>query len=158
MSRSSYECDCSSVPDASPFQIEECESPESEACEEGQLQSDYAFCTNGGKCISMIRHGEPHSGCLCNEEFEGRHCQYRRGEAPHFELKLAYKEKEQSPLVNFLLVVGMGVIAIVFLIVVKKSKQEKEVVVEADAEPSVSLSKEETEDEVEKEVSKGEMA
>jgi hypothetical protein len=77
------------ISDASPFQIAECESPESEHCERGQPTSDYAFCTNGGKCKSLIWHGEPHAGCICNPEFEGRHCQYREGTAPEEELDIA---------------------------------------------------------------------
>jgi hypothetical protein len=87
--RTNYQCSCDNISDASPFQIAECESPESEHCERGQPTSDYAFCTNGGKCKSLIWHGEPHAGCICNPEFEGRHCQYREGTAPEEELDIA---------------------------------------------------------------------
>jgi hypothetical protein len=92
--RSEYQCDCSTVSEASPFQIKECESPESEACVQGQETSDYAFCTNGGKCKNQIQYGEPHAGCTCPDEFEGRHCQYRKGTAPDSELKFAFEEEE----------------------------------------------------------------
>ena len=93
-SRSEYECDCSTVPDASPFQIQECESPEADSCEKGAQTSDYAFCTNGGKCITQVQFGEPHAGCRCPNEFEGRHCQYRKGTAPDAELKFAFAQQE----------------------------------------------------------------
>ncbi|KAL3910405.1 MAG: hypothetical protein SGILL_007703 [Bacillariaceae sp.] len=87
-----YRCDCGddSVPAAlTPFQIEQCENPQSEHCEEGQQLSDYAFCTNGGSCVSIVRRGEPHAGCHCPRDFEGRHCQYRKGTAPAYELHYA---------------------------------------------------------------------
>ena len=141
--KSSYECDCSSV-EASQFQIEECENPESEVCEEGQLQSEYAFCTNGGKCIAMIRHGEPHSGCICDEEFEGRHCQYRKGEAPDVELKLAYEENRSNISIGlkfFITIVSLGVILIFGASFFKKTekKNEKEWLEPTDALSDVDL-------------------
>jgi EGF-like domain len=91
-----YKCDCSAVPDASPFQIAQCENPKSQVCEEGQQTSDYAFCTNSGTCVATIRQGMPHAGCHCGDEFEGRHCQYRKGTAPTFELQLAYQEEKND--------------------------------------------------------------
>lgn len=103
--RSQYECDCSTIPDASPFQLKECESPESESCVSGQQTSDYSFCTNSGKCISQIQFGEPHAGCRCTDEFEGRHCQYRKGTAPDSELKYAFEEQEHHMEGFFLFVI-----------------------------------------------------
>jgi hypothetical protein len=91
---SQYQCDCFTMPEASPFQIDQCEAPESEACIAGTSSSpvfvsDYAFCTNGGKCLKKVSTGEPHAGCRCPSEFEGRHCQYRKGTAPPAELKIS---------------------------------------------------------------------
>ncbi|KAL3901465.1 MAG: hypothetical protein SGARI_006065, partial [Bacillariaceae sp.] len=50
--RPEYSCNCEGVvaPSATPFQIQECENPQSQHCEEGQALSEYAFCTNGGTC------------------------------------------------------------------------------------------------------------
>lgn len=91
---SEYSCSCdddaSDVSD--PFEIRQCETPESQHCEEGRsTPSEYAFCTNGGTCLAMVRHGERHAGCHCPTDFEGRHCQYRKGTAPAYELS------QQSP-------------------------------------------------------------
>lgn len=111
--RSQYQCNCSTVPDASPFQIDECQAPESEACVEGEDTSDYAFCTNGGKCIKKIQYGEPHAGCRCPDEFEGRHCQYRKGTAPDAEIKIAFEEKEHH-IEGFIIFLIVLVVAVAF--------------------------------------------
>ena len=88
-----YICDCQHLSGASQFQIDECENPDSQVCEVGQSSSLYAFCTNGGKCKEMIHNGAPHAGCICTDDFEGRHCQYRKGTAPESELQAAYVEE-----------------------------------------------------------------
>ena len=115
-----YKCDCSSststatsTSEESPFQITECENPQSEVCEEGQLTSQYAFCTNGGTCVATIRQGMPHAGCHCPDGFEGRHCQYLKGTAPDYELKLAYQEEKNDldPIIKlWITLVCLGVI------------------------------------------------
>jgi hypothetical protein len=76
----------------------------------GQDTSDYAFCTNGGKCMSQIQYGEPHAGCRCPDDFEGRHCQYRQGTAPDSELKFSFAEEEHhmEGFVIFLIVLIVG--------------------------------------------------
>ena len=115
---SQYQCDCSTIPEASPFQIDQCEAPESEACIAGTSSSpvfvsDYAFCTNGGKCLKKVSTGEPHAGCRCPSEFEGRHCQYRKGTAPPAELKISFAEEEhhvEGFLLFFILVIVGGVV------------------------------------------------
>lgn len=125
-SRSQYQCDCSTVSEASPFQIKECESPQSEACVKGQKTSDYSFCTNGGKCISQIQSGEPHSGCNCHAEFEGRHCQYRKGTAPDAELKFAFETQEHSTerFFVFLIVLVVGCVVGGFGYIIYDRKRE----------------------------------
>jgi hypothetical protein len=148
------------MPDVSPFQIAQCESPESQVCEEGQATSDYAFCTNGGKCIALIRHGEPHSGCQCTDEFEGRHCQYRKGTAPDEELKLAYAEERNnvSGVVFFLIVVvALGVVGMFAFTLFKNmnGKEKEQVRVESSL---TDLKLQESVDDAEKEVSRGQMA
>jgi hypothetical protein len=73
----------------------QCEYTSELSCEVGNPDSNYAFCVNGGTCLRMTRAGKPHRGCLCGEDHEGRHCQYRIGTAPASEL--AYL-KEQAAL------------------------------------------------------------
>ena len=115
---SQYQCDCTTIPDASPFQIDQCEAPDSEACIAGTSSSpvfvsDYAFCTNGGKCIKKVQAGEPHAGCRCPSDFEGRHCQYRKGTAPLAELKISLAENEhhvEGVLLFFIILIVGGVL------------------------------------------------
>eukprot|EP00529_Nitzschia_sp_RCC80_P026247 CAMPEP_0113475008 /NCGR_PEP_ID=MMETSP0014_2-20120614/18892_1 /TAXON_ID=2857 /ORGANISM="Nitzschia sp." /LENGTH=348 /DNA_ID=CAMNT_0000367901 /DNA_START=144 /DNA_END=1190 /DNA_ORIENTATION=+ /assembly_acc=CAM_ASM_000159 len=119
-----YKCDCStSTATESPFQITECENPQSQVCEEGQLTSQYAFCTNGGTCVATIRQGMPHAGCHCGNDFEGRHCQYLKGAAPDYELKLAYQEEKNDldPIIKlWITLVCLGVITAFTLVVYRR--------------------------------------
>jgi hypothetical protein len=97
-----WSCDCQAAADssaASPMIVAgfQCEYVSQRSCEVGNLVSDYAFCVNGGTCLRMTREGKPHRGCLCGEEHEGRHCQYKKGTAPTSEL--AYM-KEQEAILN----------------------------------------------------------
>jgi hypothetical protein len=97
----SYSCDCKAVPKSTTFQIEQCEHPANEVCEEGQSISEYAFCTNGGTCIEVRAQGQPHAGCKCPTDFEGRHCQYRKGTAPAYELQFSERQtKGIDPLIK----------------------------------------------------------
>lgn len=118
-----YKCDCSGVPNTSPFQMAECENPESQVCEDGQSVSQYAFCTNGGTCVAQVRQGMPHAGCHCGNDFEGRHCQYRKGTAPKYELQLAYQEEKNnlSPIVKlWIALVCLGAFAVFALVVYRR--------------------------------------
>jgi hypothetical protein len=72
----------------------QCEFVSQRSCEVGNPNSDYAFCVNGGTCLRMTREGEPHRGCLCGKEHEGRHCQFKEGTAP--ESELAYMKKQND--------------------------------------------------------------
>lgn len=85
-----YTCDCEAMNDASPFVIQQCENPVDDVCEIGVKLSHYAFCTNAGKCLEKVTTGRAHPGCQCTKEFEGRHCQYRKGTAPPAELLLVW--------------------------------------------------------------------
>ncbi|KAL3939978.1 MAG: hypothetical protein SGBAC_005404 [Bacillariaceae sp.] len=86
-----YGCDCELMDNnPSPFVIEQCENPVDEVCEIGVKLSQYAFCTNSGKCLELIETGMAHPGCDCGKEFEGRHCQYAAGTAPLAELMLVW--------------------------------------------------------------------
>jgi hypothetical protein len=98
-----YVCDCESIPDGTPFVIEQCENPVDDVCERGVEFSDYAFCTNSGSCRDSVESGEPHPGCKCPSEFEGRHCQYREGTAPPEELLLVWNDEpsDEDPLEDF---------------------------------------------------------
>ena len=46
-------------------QIQDCMTRDTEVCEEGQSVSTYAFCTNGGRCVTHVPKGRPHPGCRC---------------------------------------------------------------------------------------------
>jgi len=46
-------------------QIQDCMNRDTEVCEEDQSVSTYAFCTNGGRCVTHVPKGHPHPGCRC---------------------------------------------------------------------------------------------
>ena len=91
-----YECDCSQMPNGTPFEIAQCENPVEDVCEKGLTLSEHAFCTNAGTCIRRVEIGEQHPGCICTDQYEGRHCQYRKGEAPEAELALVQKDLKKG--------------------------------------------------------------
>ena len=98
-----YMCDCSTAYGISFVEGTQCEHPQSEVCEidaetsKRKMNSEYAFCTNGGKCKKKVKSGENHGGCICDHtNFEGRHCQYEKGTAPFEELNYVYKQDPQA--------------------------------------------------------------
>lgn len=82
-----YWCDCrTATGNAKAYAGHQCEFPHKESCELGAQESSYAFCVNDGSCARQVKSGEPHPGCFCGEKYEGQHCQYKKGDAPSFEL------------------------------------------------------------------------
>jgi hypothetical protein len=87
-----WRCNCqsaavpSAVASAKIVAGHQCEFVSQRSCEVGNPDSSYAFCVNGGSCLRMTREGQPHKGCLCNSDYEGRHCQYQTGTMPASEL------------------------------------------------------------------------
>jgi hypothetical protein len=96
-----YQCDCTQIPDATPFKIDQCKNPIDDICEKGVKVSEHAFCTNDGICRSMVEQGEQHPGCECPEEYEGRHCQYAAGSAPPEELLLVWNEESDATMLMY---------------------------------------------------------
>lgn len=88
-----WRCDCTiavgSASDPTQHAGAQCEFPSTQSCFVGGAPSTYAFCVNGGDCVQKIIRGEPHPGCINCRGFEGRHCQYKEGEAPKEELMAA---------------------------------------------------------------------
>lgn len=85
-----WRCDCRyAVGAAAAYAGIQCEFPSTQSCLLGGASSDYAFCVNGGDCVTGIIDGEPHPGCNNCPGFEGRHCQYVKGTAPPEELEAA---------------------------------------------------------------------
>lgn len=95
-----WRCDCTTAigSAASPMQHAgaQCEFQATQSCLIGGIDSNYAFCVNGGDCVRKIARGDEHPGCVNCPGFEGRHCQYREGEAPVAELKAARKDVEDE--------------------------------------------------------------
>lgn len=82
-----YYCDCKTAYDYSSFAGQMCEAPATQVCEYGVSVSKSAFCTNGGKCNSVVvkdSTGEEvtHPGCKCPDGFVGDHCEYLKGTEP----------------------------------------------------------------------------
>ena len=95
-----WRCDCSTAIGSAlnPVQHEgaQCEFPATQSCLAGGIDSDYAFCVNGGDCVRKIIRGEEHPGCVNCGDYEGRHCQYKKGEAPPEELLAARKDIQEE--------------------------------------------------------------
>uniref|UniRef100_A0A7S1ZN06 EGF-like domain-containing protein n=1 Tax=Ditylum brightwellii TaxID=49249 RepID=A0A7S1ZN06_9STRA len=69
-----YGCDCSTsdISVAGMF----CEHIAEEFCVKGQESGfSQSFCTNGGKCKSVVEGDETHPGCTCPANFDGDHCE-----------------------------------------------------------------------------------
>ncbi|GAX19995.1 hypothetical protein FisN_1Lh531 [Fistulifera solaris] len=78
-----FKCDCSSAKaSGSLFAGGFCEMESTEYCTVDRMRPDLglgqdAFCTNKGKCLQYVEHGESHPGCECPKGFYGDHCEYR---------------------------------------------------------------------------------
>jgi len=70
-----YYCGCSPAgadgPDSTAARM--CQHADIEFCKIGVAHS---FCANGGKCTMDSGEGE-HTGCLCPENYAGRHCELK---------------------------------------------------------------------------------
>jgi hypothetical protein len=115
----------------SPFEITQSESSKLQVCQEGQATIGYYFCTSGGKCIALNRHGESHFRYQCTDEFIAV-------TANMAELNLAYSEKRNnvSGVVFFIVVMAVGVVGIVVFTFFKNmnGKENEQVQVESDFE------------------------
>lgn len=104
-----WRCDCRhSYGDAAIYAGHQCEYPLEVSCENGKSTSTYAFCVNDGACLAVVEAGEPHPGCKCPTDFEGRHCQYAAGTAPPQELVYSPSASTKH---------GMSGIALFFIVV-----------------------------------------
>lgn len=92
-----WRCDCTTaVGHAKAYAGIQCEFPSTRSCLVGRTESDYAFCANGGDCLTYVLEGEDHPGCKNCPGFEGRHCQYVEGTAPPEERAAAHATIEQD--------------------------------------------------------------
>ena len=124
-----YHCDCSAAFDRSSFAGIQCEYAATKICEKSVSVSNYAFCTNGGECLDLVSRGQPHAGCKCGPDFEGRHCQYLKGTAPPEELELVNVDEGagmSSVAVFFMVVVSLGAVGILAFLVYKRRTAGKE--------------------------------
>jgi len=96
----------------------QCEFASQVSCELGSADSNYAFCTNGGTCLRMVRAGKPHRGCFCGAAHEGRHCQYKAGTAPAQELAYLREQERADEADEGLSGVGTTFIVLVALVAV----------------------------------------
>jgi hypothetical protein len=83
-----FGCDCSKArhPDHK-FAGASCEYVSNEFCTVDETKplkgvGEDAFCTNGGKCLDKVEHGEPHPGCQCEGGFGGENCEIKSGAHP----------------------------------------------------------------------------
>jgi len=47
--------------------------------DEAEDQVADQFCVNGGVCVAFVRAGDSHPGCICDESWEGKHCEFAHG-------------------------------------------------------------------------------
>lgn len=75
-----WSCDCmEATVEGKPYVGTECEIPHQTSCETGIPVSSKSFCVNDGSCVSMIAGNETHQGCSCVGDWEGDHCEYKKG-------------------------------------------------------------------------------
>eukprot|EP00578_Thalassiosira_sp_NH16_P016220 CAMPEP_0181126876 /NCGR_PEP_ID=MMETSP1071-20121207/27879_1 /TAXON_ID=35127 /ORGANISM="Thalassiosira sp., Strain NH16" /LENGTH=290 /DNA_ID=CAMNT_0023212539 /DNA_START=15 /DNA_END=887 /DNA_ORIENTATION=+ len=76
-------CSCSkAVVDGNPYAGLACEFGATKSCMTLGSSSKHSFCTNGGDCRDIVNDNEQHRDCICEEGFEGSHCEYVAGSAP----------------------------------------------------------------------------
>jgi len=79
-----YECDCSKADENDGrYAGKYCQYRATSFCTvDGRKSKNDAFCTNDGVCRDYVKHGEPHPGCVCDDAFEGDHCEVLVGSDP----------------------------------------------------------------------------
>ena len=164
-SHDTYRCDCSAAYAQSTMAGLQCEHPTAQVCDEGATTTDYALCINGGQCVHIVRLGQPHFGCQCLPEFEGRHCQYPKGQAPQAELQLTYNYAQNTSheggISKFVIVIIVLGIVVGFGLILYRKYQKKRMEkweTEVSATESDSINEEEEEEKAFEGLPKGQMA
>jgi hypothetical protein len=67
-----------------PFAGLTCEYGATKSCMTLGSDSKHSFCTNGGECDDIVGDNEVHKDCICQNGFEGPHCEYKSGTTPTF--------------------------------------------------------------------------
>ena len=76
-------CSCTkAVVDGNPFAGLLCEYGATKSCMVLGSESKHSFCTNGGECGDFVTDNQLHVNCVCDDGFEGPHCEYITGTAP----------------------------------------------------------------------------
>lgn len=76
-------CSCSkAIVDGNPFAGLTCQYGASKSCMMLGSESKHSFCTNGGSCQDIVGDNEQHQDCICDDGFQGSHCEYLLGETP----------------------------------------------------------------------------
>eukprot|EP00970_Alexandrium_tamarense_P015242 scaffold4900_cov193-Alexandrium_tamarense.AAC.19 len=78
-------CSCTkAVVDGNPFAGLECEYGATVTCVVLGGDSTHSFCTNDGECRDIVGDNEMHKDCMCQDGFEGAHCEYVAGTIPDY--------------------------------------------------------------------------
>lgn len=73
-------CSCTkAVVDGNPYAGLECEFGATKSCMVLGSESKHSFCTNGGECGDFVTDNQLHVDCVCDEGFEGAHCEFIAG-------------------------------------------------------------------------------
>ena len=76
-------CSCTkAVVDGNPYAGLLCEFGATKSCMVMGSESKHSFCTNGGECGDFVTDNELHVNCVCDEGFEGAHCEFIAGTEP----------------------------------------------------------------------------
>lgn len=65
--------------DGNPYAGLECEFGATKSCMVLGSESKHSFCTNGGECGEFVTDNQLHVDCVCDEGFEGAHCEFIAG-------------------------------------------------------------------------------
>ena len=86
--------------------------------------------------MKYVEAGEPHAGCRCPSEFEGRHCQYRRGTAPEYELRFTHSTGGVEGVFLFFIILIVGLVVGGFgYIVYRKVRARAQVMTDIEHQP-----------------------
>jgi len=119
-----YTCDCSHISQGVAVYVGgQCEYAAEEICEYGKSTSTTAFCVNGGRCHTYtVDNGDvnPDSefeGCICPDEYEGKHCEYLIGHLPANYYSTSNKSSGAlTPLSRVVMTLTISLVAMVIIL------------------------------------------
>ena len=135
-----YECDCSAATIKSKAIAGlycEHDVKAQDMCTKGNAADSsrdaHSFCVNGGVCVGIVSPNDPHPGCLCEDGFEGPHCEFkttalqsRPGMFSGGEPETTEKSRKAAILFTFMIIIIGCIVFVAVLALRKYGKDERE--------------------------------